>query len=88
MNSPSELMTLYQVARELQLSLATIRRYIRMKTIGHVRVSVRRVLISREQFDAYLASRRVDPCLTPDSDNSATSGYRSDRGDRTSTSHG
>jgi hypothetical protein len=81
-------LTIYAVARELCVSPVTIRRLLRARSLGCVRVTPRRVVIFRTQLETYLQARRFDACPENDIDSSANSGYRRGPVGPTTTSRG
>ncbi len=58
---PPEWLTVEQVAEWLQVSTKTIRRYIEAGTLPAVNLGGRAIRIRREDIEAWLQTRRVEP---------------------------
>ena len=61
MGSSIELLTVAEVATELRLSETSVYRLLQSGELPHMRAGVRRYLVTREQLDAYIVARSVDP---------------------------
>jgi excisionase family DNA binding protein len=57
---PDELLTIEQVAAELQLHPDTVRRYIRERKLTGVRISSTVVRVRRSELDKFLRERSTD----------------------------
>jgi len=57
---PDELLTIEQVAAELQLHPDTVRRYIRERKLTGVRISSTVVRVKRSELDKFLRDRSTD----------------------------
>jgi excisionase family DNA binding protein len=57
---PDELLTIEQVAAELQLHPDTVRRYIRERKLTGVRISSTVVRVKRSELDKFLKERSTD----------------------------
>ncbi len=55
-----ELLTIEQVAAELQLHPDTVRRYIREKKLRGVRISATALRVRRSELDRFLKERETD----------------------------
>jgi excisionase family DNA binding protein len=61
-----ELLTIEQVARELQLHPDTIRRYVRERKLKAVRLSATNLRIRRSELNRFLRERETDGDTKPD----------------------
>jgi excisionase family DNA binding protein len=55
----TEILTLEEVAEELRVSVAQVRRLIKEQALPHYRLSERRLLVDREDLREWLQSRRT-----------------------------